>query len=76
MSYYYCVAIGIKKGIYLNWDDCKKQVYKFSGCKYKKFDRLEDAEKYMELWCDESDYYIQEQQLKTITTFFKKNNNI
>ena len=55
--FFYCVAVGIKTGIFSNWDDCKKQVHKFSGCKYKKFNNLEDARKYMELWCSDVDYY-------------------
>ena len=62
---YYCVAIGMRTGIYSNWDDCKKQVHKFPKCKYKKFDDFENAKKFMELWCTDTDYH----------TDFKEQNN-
>lgn len=34
---YYAVRVGRIPGIYLNWDDCKKQVDGFKGAKYKSF---------------------------------------
>ena len=44
---YYAVKVGNETGIFDNWDDCSKQVYRFSGAIYKKFDTLEEAESYM-----------------------------
>lgn len=34
---YYAVRVGRVPGIYLNWNDCKKQVDGFKGAKYKSF---------------------------------------
>lgn len=47
MENYYAVKVGRKPGIYLNWDDCKKQVHGFSGAIYKKWKTREKAEKYL-----------------------------
>lgn len=47
MENYYAVKVGRKLGIYLNWDDCKKQVHGFSGAIYKKWKTREEAEKYL-----------------------------
>ena len=44
---YYAVKVGNETGIFDNWDDCRKQVYGFSGAMYKKFDTLAEAESYM-----------------------------
>lgn len=41
---FYAVNKGIKPGIYLTWDECKKQVDGFKGPIYKKFDNKNDAE--------------------------------
>lgn len=73
MSSYYCVANGLKNGIYSNWNDCKKQVWKFPNCRYKKFYDIENAKKYMELYCSEkTDYYIQDEveQPNKINNYF------
>lgn len=45
---YYAVKVGRKKGIYNTWDECRKQVYGFSGAKYKSYENLNDAKKYLE----------------------------
>ena len=47
MEYYYAVKKGRQPGIYLNWEDCKKQVHGFPGAIYKKCKNIKDAEKYM-----------------------------
>ena len=44
---YYAVAVGRKKGIYMRWCDCRDQIQRFKGAKYKKFDSKEDAEEFM-----------------------------
>ncbi len=45
---YYAVKKGLKPGIYTSWDDCKKQVYNFSGAVYKSFGTREAAMDFME----------------------------
>ena len=47
MENYYAVKVGRKPGIYLNWDDCKKQVHGFPGAIYKKWKTREEAEKFL-----------------------------
>ena len=47
MENYYAVKVGRKPGVYLNWDDCKKQVHGFPGAIYKKWKTREEAEKYL-----------------------------
>ena len=44
---YYAVVIGKKPGIYSDWDECKEQIDDFKGCKYKRFETSEEAEKYL-----------------------------
>lgn len=40
---YYAVANGRNIGLYNNWTDCNKQVYKFSNAIYKKFNTKEES---------------------------------
>ena len=42
---FYVVWKGRKPGVYLTWDECKKQTDGFSGAKHKSFETLEEAEK-------------------------------
>lgn len=44
---FYAVHKGIIPGIYDTWDKTKKQIYKFKGAKYKKFESYEDAKIYV-----------------------------
>lgn len=44
---FYVVHKGRKPGIYTNWQDCKKQIDGFAGPIYKKFERREDADKFL-----------------------------
>ena len=44
---YYAVARGIKPGIYLTWDECSKNVKGYKQAIYKKFERIEDANKFI-----------------------------
>lgn len=48
MSKYYAVKKGRKPGIYLTWDDCKKQVNGFSGAIYKSFSSREEASDFLD----------------------------
>ena len=44
---YYCVKKGYTPGIYSTWSECKEQVSGYSGPKYKKFDTLVEAQKFL-----------------------------
>ena len=44
---YYAVKNGRKIGIFLSWDECKKQVDGFSGAQYKSFPTKTAAEEYL-----------------------------
>jgi ribonuclease HI len=71
---YYCVARGLQNGIYFTWDECKEQVMKYKNSKYKKFDDLQDSKRYMEIYCENDNYYnyAYEIQNMKITNFFLK----
>lgn len=45
---YYAVKKGRIPGIYFNWEDCKKQIEKYSGAIYKGFSTLEEAAAFVE----------------------------
>lgn len=45
---YYAVRVGKTPGIYLTWDACKAMVDAFPGAKYKGFDRIEEAEAFLQ----------------------------
>lgn len=45
-SKFYAVRKGKKTGIFLTWDECKKNVDGFSGAEYKSFKTREEAEEY------------------------------
>lgn len=44
---FYAVAKGRVPGIYATWTECSAQVHAFSGARYKKFNRKEDANKFI-----------------------------
>lgn len=44
---FYAVKNGRKTGIFLSWDECKKQVDGFSGAQYKSFPTKDAAEEYL-----------------------------
>lgn len=44
---YYAVKNGREIGIFLSWDECKKQVDGFSGAQYKSFPTKDAAEEYL-----------------------------
>ena len=46
---YYAVAKGRTPGFYLTWKECKLQVHKFGGAKYKGFQTLEEANEYYKI---------------------------
>lgn len=48
---YYAVKKGMVPGIYLTWQDCKKNVEGFPGAVYKGFDSILEAEAFLEGAC-------------------------
>ena len=42
--YYYAVFKGRATGVFLTWEECKKQIHKFPDCKFKKFKSRTTAE--------------------------------
>lgn len=47
MSKYYAVKRGRSPGIYSSWEECKKQVYKYSGAVFKRFDTYLEAKDFI-----------------------------
>jgi len=48
MTSFYAVANGKKKGVYMNWNDCKAQIDDFDKPIFKKFDNIDDATAFIE----------------------------
>jgi ribonuclease HI len=48
MSSFYAVANGKKKGVYMNWNDCKEQIEDFEKPVFKKFDNFDDATSFIQ----------------------------
>lgn len=46
-KYYYVVHKGKSPGIYSTWNECKVNVQGYKGAKFKKFDNIEQANKYL-----------------------------
>ena len=44
---YYSVARGVCPGIYTSWEECHKQIHRYSGAKFKRFDDKTEAERYL-----------------------------
>lgn len=51
---FYAVKQGRKTGMFLTWDDCKKQVMGYPGAIYKSFGTKEEAEEYLGITADET----------------------
>ena len=47
MIKYYAVNKGRVPGIYNEWEECKEQVIRFNGAKYKRFTDIKEAEFYL-----------------------------
>lgn len=47
MEKFYAVKEGKNPGIYSTWDECKEQVFGYSGAVYKKFNKKEEAESFI-----------------------------
>ncbi|GAA5954501.1 hypothetical protein JCM3765_004477 [Sporobolomyces pararoseus] len=44
---FYAVRVGRAPGIYLTWEECKAQVDHYSGCVFKKFKTLAEAQNFV-----------------------------
>ncbi len=44
---FYAVKVGLKKGIYTSWDECKKLVHGYPGAIYKSFNTFKEAEAFL-----------------------------
>ena len=55
---YYAVKNGRNPGIYMTWDDCKKQVDGYSKAEFKSFKTLEEAKKFRSFY-DKLENYFQ-----------------
>lgn len=44
---FYAVKKGYEPGVYLTWEDCKKQIHGYSSAEYKGFLTLKEAENFM-----------------------------
>lgn len=62
---FYAVANGINKGIFNNWNDCKKNVLDFPNAKYRKF-----------MFEDDAINYIKDYEENKINSHFTKKINI
>lgn len=69
MPKYYAVAIGRNPGIYNTWDECKCEITKFPGAKYKKFTDKKQALDFMK------EFFVESKPTPK-TTFFKKNGEL
>lgn len=45
---YYAVRNGRRPGIFESWEECQEQTHGYKGATFKSFERLEDAEAYMQ----------------------------
>lgn len=46
-KFYYAVAVGRRTGVFKTWNECNKQVNKFRGAKFKKFDSEHEARNFI-----------------------------
>lgn len=68
MSRFYAVKIGRQPGIYRSWNDCYKQVNKYSNALYKKFKTQKDAEEWLS---DIKDFIIKKEEKLSNSDPFK-----
>lgn len=52
---YYAVKSGRKVGVFLTWSECEEQVKGFKGAEYKKFNTLNEAEKFVGITSTENE---------------------
>lgn len=55
---YYAVRRGLTRGIYLTWEDCRKNVEDFAGAEYKSFAAVAEAAAYLEDGAGEEDSLV------------------
>lgn len=47
---FYAVAVGKKKGIFTNWEECKEVIENFEKPVYKKFESIEEAYEFLDIY--------------------------
>ena len=68
---YYAVAKGHSPGIYNKWADCKRNIHKFSGAVYKKFESLEDATEFISSKCHNDTHPTIKEDVSAIITKYQ-----
>jgi ribonuclease HI len=48
MNKFYAVGVGLKPGVYMSWDECKKQVENQKDAVFKKFETIEEAASFVD----------------------------
>jgi len=72
---YYAVLSGRKTGIFHSWNECKKQVHRYSNCSFKSFDTLDKANAFMRTEDPKVIiYYKSKEELKKIEEILYSNN--
>lgn len=71
---FYAVRVGKIPGIYNTWDKCKEQVIGFKGAIYKKFMKLQDAQKFIDN--TSTTYNTRSNSFKSYIRKKKKNNKV
>jgi ribonuclease HI len=64
MSKYYCVKEGHTPGIYTTWDECKKEISGYKNAVFKKFEKKEEAELFLNGDLTLEDLTIPDDELK------------
>ena len=66
---FYAVASGRKTGIFKTWAECQAQVKGFSGARYKSFQTLEEAQRFVD---GKFEQKLKLNDTKRFLTFLKK----
>jgi len=48
MNNFYAVAVGLKPGVYMSWEECKKNIENCKDAVFKKFETIEEATSFVE----------------------------
>ena len=68
---YYAVRVGKIRGIYNNWKECEENIKGYSGAKYKKFEKKEEAEEYLKEELVKEKYPLEIKSQKELKEYVK-----